>query len=264
MKAGFIQLSPVLGNLNATMNKVKEHMDRVAAADLIVLPELCNSGYNFESPQQAWDTSEPVEGSAFLESLHSVCARYDRHIVTGFNERDGDRLYNSAVLIGPGGVCGKYRKLHLFLNEKDIFTPGDAGLPVFDIGGCRLGLLICFDWVFPEAWRVLALKGADVICHPSNLVIPGLAQKAVPVHALINRVYIITANRTGREGDLSFTGMSLIAGPRGEVLCEAGPSDAESCLVEIAPAAARDKMVTPRNHLLQDRRPDEYMDLVKS
>jgi predicted amidohydrolase len=135
---------------------------------------------------------------------------------------------------------------------------------VFDIGGCKLGLLICFDWVFPEAWRVLALKGADIICHPSNLVIPGLAQKAIPVHALVNRVYVVTANRTGREGDLSFTGLSTIAGPRGEVLCQAGPSKEESSLVEIDPAAARDKMVTPRNHLLQDRRPDEYLDLVKS
>jgi predicted amidohydrolase len=236
MKVGFIQLSPVLGDLDATMSKVKKHMDRFTAADLVVLPELCNSGYNFESSQQARDTAEPVESSVFLEYLHSVCVRHDRYIVTGFNERDGDRLYNSAILIGPGGICGKYRKLHLFLNEKDIFTPGDVGLPVFDVSGCKLGLLICFDWVFPEAWRVLALKGADVICHPSNLVIPRLAQ----------------------------TGLSTIAGPRGEILCQAGPSEEESGLVEIDLAAARDKMVTPRNHLLQDRRPDEYLDIVKS
>jgi len=264
MNVGFIQLSPVLGDLDATMSKVKKHMDRFTAADLVVLPELCNSGYNFESSQQARDTAEPVESSVFLEYLHSVCVRHDRYIVTGFNERDGDRLYNSAILIGPGGVCGKYRKLHLFLNEKDIFTPGDVGLPVFDVSGCKLGLLICFDWVFPEVWRVLALKGADVICHPSNLVIPRLAQTAIPVHALINRVYVITANRTGREGDLSFTGLSTIAGPRGEILCQAGPSEEESGLVEIDLAAARNKMVTPRNHLLQDRRPDEYLDIVKS
>ena len=264
MKAGFIQLSPVLGDLNATMSKVRHHLDRLAAADLIVLPELCNSGYNFESPQQARETSEPVESSVFLEYLHSECKKHGRYIVTGFNERDGDRLYNSAILMGPDGVCGKYRKLHLFLNEKDIFTPGDAGLPVFDVGGCKLGLLICFDWVFPEAWRILAIKGADIVCHPSNLVIPGLAQKAIPIHALINRVYVITANRTGREGDLSFTGLSISAGPRGEVFCQAGPSEEETGLVEIDPAAARDKMVTPRNHLLQDRRPDEYLDLVRS
>ena len=127
-------------------------------------------------------------------------------MVSGLNERDGDRLYNSAVLVGPEGYVGRYRKLHLFMNEKDYFQPGDAGLPVFDIGACKVGMLVCFDWQFPEAWRVLALKGADVICHPANLVLPGLAQRAVPIHALTNRVYVVTGNRTGTEGGLDLHG----------------------------------------------------------
>jgi predicted amidohydrolase len=162
------------------------------------------------------------------------------------------------VLVGPQGYVGRYRKLHLFMNEKDFFQPGNAGLPVFDIGLCKVGMLVCFDWLFPEVWRILALKGADVICHPSNLVLPRLAQQAVPIHALVNRVYVVTANRIGSEGKLTFTGMSTIADPRGEVLSQASSADQELCVVEVDPELAKGKAITPRNNVLADRRPEEY------
>jgi predicted amidohydrolase len=178
--------------------------------------------------------------------------------VSGFNERDGERPYNSAVLVGPDGYVGCYRKLHLFMNEKDFFEPGDAGLPVFDIGSCKVGMLVCFDWIFPEAWRSLALQGADVICHPSNLVLPGLAQRAVPIHALTNRVFVVTGNRVGAEGDLSFTGLSTIADPRGQVLVQASATEEEVNLVEVDVSLARDKDITSRNNLWADRRPEAY------
>jgi predicted amidohydrolase len=237
-------------------------LDRLVSAcdkpDLIVLPELCNSGYNFVSTEQAWQTSEEVQDSVFIRYLESLCRRYGFHIVSGFNERSGDHLFNTAILLGPNGYVGRYRKLHLFMNEKDIFQPGDEGLPVFDIGTCRVGLLVCFDWQFPEAWRVLALKGADMICHPSNLVLPGLAQSAIPIHALTNRLYVVTANRIGSEGDLTFTGMSTIAGPQGDVLLQASSDSEQLAAVDIDPLVARDKNVTPRNHILADRRPEEY------
>ena len=119
-------------------------------------------------------------------------------------------------------------------------------------------MLICFDWVFPEAWRVLALKGADIICHPSNLVIPGLCQKALPVHAVCNRIFVVTANRIGTERDLMFTGLSTIANPRSDILVQASPDHEEVGLVDIDIALARNKNVTPRNHVFDDRRPEEY------
>ncbi|MGC9332990.1 MAG: nitrilase-related carbon-nitrogen hydrolase, partial [Anaerolineae bacterium] len=131
-----------------------------------------------------------------------------------------------------------------------------------EIGACRLGMLVCFDWIFPEAWRVLALKGADVICHPSNLVLPGLAQRAVPIHALTNRVYVVTANRVGTEDDLTFTGMSTIASPTGDVLAQASPADEAVSLVEVDLALARDKRITARNDLFADRRPEAYGTLL--
>ena len=183
---------------------------------------MCIRDSNFTDPQQAWNASETIDQSIFIQYLVSICRDYNLHIVSGFNEKDGDRLYNTAILVGPHGYLGKYRKLHLFMNEKDYFEPGDIGLPIFNAGSCRVGLLVCFDWIFPEVWRILALKGADLVCHPSNLVLPGLAQKAIPVHALLNRIHIVTANRVGTEGDLTFTGLSTIADHRGNVLLQAG------------------------------------------
>ena len=258
MKIGFMQIAPLLGDVHKTMEKIYHLIEDSVPVDLLVLPELCNSGYNFVSSKQAWETSEEVADSVFVRFLEGICKDKQFHIVSGLNERDGDLLYNSAVLIGPHGYVGKYRKLHLFFNEKDHFQPGDFGLPVFDIGTCKIGMLVCFDWMFPEGWRVLALKGADIICHPSNLVLPGLAQKGVPIHALVNHVFTITANRVGTERDLNFTGRSMIANPKGEVISQAAEKEEiiKSVIIEID--QARDKKITSKNDLFKDRRPSEY------
>jgi predicted amidohydrolase len=259
MQIGFAQIEPALGDLDETLKRIDVLAPSFAGADLIVLPELCNSGYNFENLRAARAAADPIDDSPFLRHLASVAERYDLHIVTGLNERDGERLFNTAVLLGPAGVIGHYRKMHLFWNEPDFFTPGDTGFPVFELpGGVRIGMLICFDWVFPEAFRALAVQGAEIICHPSNLVIPGKCQSAIPTHALCNGVYIITANRIGTEGELTFTGGSIIAGPRGDVIAEASPDRDEVVIRDVDLELARDKMITPRNNLIDDRRPDQY------
>lgn len=258
VEIGFVQFAPVLGNVRATIDKIDKLSAHCIGADLLVLPELCNSGYNFESEEQAWVTSEEIGNGVFLQYLESLCLRLGCHIVSGLNERQGSRLYNSAILVGPQGYVGRYRKLHLFMNEKDFFEPGDVGLPVFDIGPCRIGMLVCFDWIFPEAWRVLALKGADIICHPANLVLPDLAQRAVPIHALTNRFYVVTANRIGSEGELRFTGMSTIADPKGQVLEQASRTREQVSKIEIDVNLARTKDITTRNNILADRRPEQY------
>jgi predicted amidohydrolase len=263
LKAGFIQFAPALGDLQTTIQAIDRLSASIDQVDLLVLPELCNSGYNFESDRQAWDTSEELGDSVFVRYLVALSRRLGCHIVSGVNERDGDHLYNSAILAGPRGVTGHYRKLHLFLNEKTFFEPGNLGLPVFDIGPCQVGMLVCFDWIFPEVWRILALKGADVICHPSNLVLPGLAQRAVPIHALVNRVFTITANRTGTEGQLTFTGLSTIADPGGQVLHQGPPTGEHVAVVDIDISVARNKQITSRNHLFDDRRLDAYAGLLE-
>lgn len=263
MRVGFIQFKPSLGNLSGTVQSLDRLIDSASSADLVVLPELCNSGYNFPDFTMAFESSESIGKSTFVEFLISKASRQDLYIVSGFNERDGNVLYNSAILVGPKGYIGKYRKLHLFMHEKDFFEPGNVGLPVFDLGVCRIGMLVCFDWVFPEVWRILALQGADIICHPSNLVLPGLAQRAVPIHALINRTCVITANRIGQERNLTFTGMSTVVDPRGEILLQASQNEEEVGIVQVDVELARDKNITARNHLFDDRRPEQYAMLTK-
>lgn len=263
MKIGFVQLAPVLGDVRATIRKIDQLLHGHEIGDILVLPELCNSGYTFISHEQAYETSEEIKNSIFIQFLEEKCSQLNVYLVSGFNERDRDVLYNSAVLIGPSGYIGRYRKFHLFMNEKDHFNPGNTGLPVYDIGLCKIGMLVCFDWIFPEVWRILALKGAEIICHPSNLVLPGLAQKAVPIHALTNRVYTVTANRIGTEGELSFTGLSTIANPTGDTLIQASQTEEEVGVTDVDITLARDKMITERNNLFADRRPEEYSLLVK-
>ena len=258
MKCGYIQFAPRLADVEQTILDLQEIWPLVAAADLVVLPELANSGYNFVSKEQAMAAAEDPANSVFIEALIAACIRYDFHVVTGFNERTPEGLYNTAFLIGKSGVMGRYRKLHLFMHEKDFFVPGDVGLPVFDVDGVRIGMLVCFDWAFPEVWRGLALQGAQVICHPSNLVLPGLAQRAIPAYSLTNRVFIITANRIGTEGNLTFTGMSLATDTLGQVLSSAPETEPFSAVFDMDPQEAQKKQITPRNHLINDRRPDVY------
>jgi len=261
MKLACVQFSPALLDREETVRRLEPLLARCEGAELIVLPELCNSGYNFADHRAAWEGAERLAGSPFLEYLTEQCGRLHCEIVTGLNERAGDRLYNSAVLVSRRGVEGVYRKLHLFMNEKDCFMPGDLGLPVFARPYGVIGMQVCFDWAMYEGWRVLALKGAALICHPSCLVLPGKAQRAIPVYAMTNRMFIATANRIGTEGELTFTGSSLVADPRGEIVARASETGEEVLTVEVDLGEARDKAVTARNDAFADRRPSVYGEL---
>jgi predicted amidohydrolase len=261
MKLACIQFTPAFLDRDETIRRLDPWLDEAAGAggaDLVVLPELCNSGYDFGSRDEAFACAERAEDGAFLAHLARRCSELDCEIATGFCERAGDELYNSAALVSARGLEGLYRKLHLFMNEPDFFVAGDLGLPVFDRPYARVGMQICFDWSFPEPWRALALAGAEVVAHPANLVLPGKAQRAIPVHAMVSRIFVATANRLGREGNLSFTGGSLIAGADGELLAEASQVEPGILVAEIDPSAARNKAVTARNDALADRRPEEY------
>lgn len=253
-----IQFAPAFGDVNETIARLRPLIDKASGADLVVLPELANSGYNFKSFDQAYDFSEDPEKSEFTGFLVSQCRKHGFSVVTGFNERSGDRIFNSALLLDGEGFKGKYRKIQLFMNEQDYFQPGDRKPEVFSVNGVNIGMLTCFDWVFPELWNGLARQGADIICHPSNLVLPGKAQKAIPVWAMVNRIFVATANRTGTEDNLTFTGNSIIAGPSGKVIASASQDQAEVIMAQCDISQARDKMITPRNHVFDDRRPEFY------
>ncbi len=266
IKAAFVQFDPVFGDIEGNIRKAVALIEK-AEADVVVLPELFNTGYLITSQEEAFDLSEPVPGGRTTEALCSVARKKNVHIVAGLNERQGDDLFNSAVVVAPSGCLGTYRKIHLFYEEKLWFRPGDRGFAVYDIGTCKIGVMVCFDWFFPESMRTLALQGADLICHPSNLVLP-FCQDAMITRCLENRVFAVTANRTGEERRngkvLSYTGKSQITAPGAKVLCQAGAQTEEIGTAEIDVRLSRDKNLNPYNHALLDRREEFYRCFAKT
>jgi predicted amidohydrolase len=263
MRVGYVQFAPAFGDKDANLERV-EGLLQGAKADLIILPELFATGYIFESREELFDLAESRNGVTF-ERLKNLSRESGTTIVAGLAERDGDSCYNSAFAFSEGEIVGSYRKVHLFNREKELFTPGDTRFSAFDLEAGRIGLMICFDWIFPEATRLLALDGAQVICHPSNLVLPYCPQ-AMITRCIENGVFAITANRVGSEAraglQLEFIGMSQIIGPRGDVLVRSGQEEVVR-VIDIQPHQADDKMVTERNHILEDRRPEFYNGLCK-
>lgn len=260
MRVGYFQFRPRFGRVAANARHLTEALSKVEA-DLLVLPELAFTGYHFRDREELLALAEDPQDSPSVHALTSLCRHRNLHVVTGFAERCRDKVFNSALLIGPRGLVDTYRKLHLFNREKEYFDPGDLPLRVVDVGGVRLGMMVCFDWVFPEAARTLAVQGAEVLCHPSNLVL-GYCQQTMLTRCLENAVYAVTTNRYGADtrphGSVRFTGRSQVVGPGGKLLVRA-PSQRESlAVVEIDPALARDKRMTPLNHLMDDRRPEFY------
>ena len=182
-------------------------------------------------------------------------------ICGGYVEKDGRNLYNSAFFMADGRLKNNYRKVHLFNRETLYFKPGNKGFEVFNYQGTTMGMMICFDWLFPEAARSLALQGAQVILHPANLVLP-YCQQAMFARALENRVFIVTVNRVGEEatGEESntFTGQSQIVSPNGDSLVRMSKDQEQVEVVSIDPAEALDKNITPFNHVMEDRRKELY------
>jgi predicted amidohydrolase len=262
-RIGYFQFRPILGDPEANRETIADALEEVKA-DLIVLPELAFTGYSMTNRNTVSELAEDPADSLSVDMLTRLCANTGAHIAAGFAERCGDKLYNSAVLVGPDGLAGVYRKIHLFGFEAELFDPGPDAPAVFDIGGLKVGMMVCFDWSFPETARLLALAGADVIAHPSNLVLDW-CQKSMVTRCLENNLFAVTANRFGTESrggrDLSFTGGSQITAPRGKILISAREDGEELASVEIDPETARDKNVTPVNHLLNDRRPFLYNEL---
>ena len=260
-----VQTHPTIGEREGNLLGVRDAV-LSAEADLVVLPELFATGYFFESTAQARSLAEPVPDGPTVRQLEAWAAETGATIVAGVAERDGDRLYNSAVVVAPNGWLGTYRKTHLYYQETVHFTPGPGGFQVWTVTDrqrrpYRLGVMVCFDWFFPESARTLALAGADVIAHPSNLVLPH-CPSAMPIRALENGVFTATANRVGtetvRSESLTFVGQSLICSPNAEVLAKASATDEVTIRAEVAPHEARRTALNVYNDRRGDRRPELY------
>jgi predicted amidohydrolase len=260
MKVGFMQFSPVFADPDRNVELIREMLGRTEPLDILVLPELALTGYTFKDYKEAYAYSEEI-GGPLTSELISIASEYNVTMALGFLEREKKKLYNSSVLLSGEGVRGLYRKVHLFYREKEIFLEGNKGFPVFEINGIKIGLLVCFDWIFPEAMRTLALKGALIILHSTNLILP-YYQDAARTRAIENRVFIVLANRTGveeREGMRNnFTGGSEVIAPSGEIVLKVSKNQEGIFSVSINPGDARDKKVTELNDIFKDRREKFY------
>jgi len=258
---GYLQYEVAFGEWQHNAETVRRLLDSIEHINLLVLPELAFSGYDFLDRAEAMRYAEDPQDGATAHFLRGLAYEKNAYIVAGYPERGADAPYNAAMLITPQGDVHNYRKIHLFNREQEIFLPGDAPAPVIETPLGNIGVMICFDWFFPECTRSLALRGADIIVHPSNLVLPW-CQRAMFARSLENHVFTITANRTGAEArsgrPLSFSGASQILNPRGECLA-AAPSEGEHIgLACVDLFSARDKRIAGLNDLVRDRRPDMY------
>jgi predicted amidohydrolase len=269
MRVAVAQMDPKLGEKERNLDACLGRLEEAAAegAKLLVLPECAIPGYVFDSAEEAMQYAEEIPGPS-TEALEEACRESEIYIVCGLLERDGDRLRNAAVLIGPEGLIGTYWKTHLpFLGVDRFVEPGDE-LAVYDTPIGRIGMEICYDLRFPEVTRTLALQGADLVAHPTNFPMAAKVQTELitVARAAENRIYLLTANRVGKERTGEFCGWSQIVDPFGKRLAEAGETEETLLMAEVELEKARDKdYVIPGEYelyLFGDRRPELYGTLV--
>jgi predicted amidohydrolase len=270
IRVAVVQSAPKLGDVERNTAGCLTEMRRAAAAgcDLVVFPECALSGYMFADARAARQCAGPVPGPS-TDVIAAECGRSGLHCVLGLLETRGELLHNTAVLIGPDGLVGRYRKSHIACIGADCFTvPGDEPYTVHETPIGRIGLQVCYDWRFPEITRVLALRGAEVIVHPTNSPAPAreLAEFITRARAAENAVFFVTANRCGRERETSFFGWSQVVDPDGRRIAEAGAEETV-IIAELNLALARNKTKQPHGggykvSLFGDRRPDLYVPLV--
>jgi predicted amidohydrolase len=274
--AACVQMEPRVGETARNIERTVELITEAAreGARIIVLPELASSGYVFTERGEVEEAAESIPGGPAVTAWEEVCRSEDVYVVTGLPEEADGVFYNSCVLVGPEGHVGTYRKVHLWNEENVYFKPGNAGFPVFDTPYGRLGMIICYDCWFPEAFRSCSLQGADIVCVPTNWVpIPGqapaeraMANILCQANAHSNGVYVLAADRVGVEREQEFVGQSLIVDHTGWPL--AGPASAESpeiIYAEVSAAEARAARTWNRyNDPLRNRRPEEYGTLTSA
>jgi predicted amidohydrolase len=265
-----IQFEPVLGdpaaNIAASSRLVREAA--AGGARLVVLPEAASAGYMFADRADARRHAEPVPGGPVSSAWAALAAELDLWIVAGITELAGGKVYNAAVLIGPEGHAGTFRKAHLWNAEKELYDRQEDGFPVFRTPLGNIAVGICYDAWFPETFRSAALGGADLLALPSNWVpvpgqpddVPAMANLMCITGAHSNQLYVAGVSRVGTERDQPFVGRSLIVGPDGWPL--AGPADGEGEAVLLARVdligSRAQRLGNPFNQPLADRRTDVY------
>lgn len=274
-RVAVVQMRPDFGQVRSNRAKSVGYLNQAAdkLANLIVLPELCNTGYVFDSRAEALLLAENLENSPTLKIWEEFCRIRNVHLVAGIAEEDEGCLFNTSVVVGPGGIIGKFRKVHLWNEEHRIFKPGNLGFPVFDTPLGKISTVICYDGWFPESYRSCALAGADIVCVPTSWVpmefqpdTPAMAITLTQAAAHTNSVYVAAADRVGIEKGQGFLGQSVIVSFSGALLAGPASFDQEEILyadIEMA-AAKRTRNWNAFNHPLLDRRVDTYSALLEN
>lgn len=266
MKLTVVQFKPEFGKIAENSRKIKNYLNAIDQG-VVVFPELSLSGYDIGSRNEALELGDEVD-SPLMQEFQHIASEKGLIINFGFIEKNfaasKERVYNSSALLFPdASLSSVYRKVHLFFRERFVFDYGDKGFFVVrdEQRDINIGPMICYDWRFPEASRSLALKGADLISMPSNLVTKSW-HLAMPARALENKIYIAVSNRVGTENrnnaELYFNGKSAIYSYNGEAIIIASETDEEVITSEIDPAKTRKKSFNDYNDIFKDRRPEQY------
>jgi predicted amidohydrolase len=266
--AAAVQFEPSLARPDLNVPRLLALAEEAAArgARLVVLPEMANIGYCFDSRAEVSPFVQPVPGP-FTRQLEAIASRQGCVIVAGMGEVDeeSDLYYNTAVVVGPNGYLGKYRKTHFFSADAKWAVEGDLGLPVWDTPVGRLGVEVCMDSTYPETGRLLALQGAEVICFPTNWVGSMTPDHRWISQAFENGVYWVAANRCGNERGLEFLGGSCVISPDGHVQTIARSRDEIICgEIDLEVADARRFGTARPEHKLADRRPELYREMMQT
>jgi predicted amidohydrolase len=267
-KIAVVQTNPQLMSPEKNITQIIGAIEEAAktGANLIVFPECSLTGYMFASREEALPFAESIPGPA-TEKLASLCKEFDVYVVAGLLEKEIDNLFNAAVLIGPGGIIGKYRKNHLpFLGVDRFVDPGDKPFEVYQTPIGNIGMEICYDIMFPESSRVMMLMGADILVVPTNFPddrVDDVIKYVIHARAIENSVYIVAADRVGRERGSTFAGLSKIVHVSGKALSQASADREEIIYSEVDLGTARKKHLVTRPgeyevDRFKDRRPELY------
>ena len=268
VRVAAVRIGPELGAVEANRRATVAAIARAAEAGarLVVLPELVTSGYCFADVAEAHDSAEPVPGPS-TAAWQEAAERHGIVVVGGLCESDRQgRLWNTAVVVDAGGVRGRYRKLHLWGRESELFSSGEERPPVVETAVGRIGMAICYDLWFPELARDLAGRGAELLAVPSNLSrspaqpsLPHLDVVVAIATAHVNRVHLVVADRCRTERGAEWLGAALVVDADGTLLAGPPPGDGEAmAIADVDPARAREKSWGELNDLLGDRRDDIY------
>jgi predicted amidohydrolase len=265
------QVTLQVGDIEGNRTRVASAIEDAAAsgAQVVIVPELANSGYVFADATEAQMLAEHLDGPT-VTSWINLAEKHQLVLAGGLCEAglEGE-LYNSAVIVDPAGIRASYRKVHLWDREKLIFTPGDSAPPVVDTMVGRLSLIICHDAEFPEWVRLAALSGTELLCVPTNWPLFPRPKGERPIEvvqiqasAFVNRMFIAACDRSGAERGVEWVEGSVITDCDGWPL--AGPACETHSLVTATfdLSEAKQKRISDHNDVHADRRPDLYGALV--